>query len=546
MEATSPPSLARLAAFAANLSYDDIPAATVDLARCQLASVLASYATGFAASATRKVASGLGIEPATGLIPDGEGAPLLGALCAASMAHDFDDYLFMGHTGHSAVGTTLALARPGDDGREILTRVVIGNEIGGRLGASAFFGPHNGQLWTFIHLATAAAIHGRALGLDGAGIAHAMAIAFAQPPYPLPAGFMGSETKLLTAATPAMQGFHAARLAAAGVTGNLSLLEDPRGFWESFSFVPMRGFVSGLGRTWLTDTLTFKRYPGCAYLGTILDALRQLRESTPLRAEEVRSLDVEASFLTLEMDEMARPHREKRGQLDPVLINFSVADTVALDLLTGGLRCADLEPAALIARDAPVRELASRIRLHHAWDLSVELVRSINRSLPLDRLLGALTLKQLSEVRRQARRYHGKTMDMGMSALRRIVRELSGDEARALAFFLGGKALGKPKTVELDLADVSFVSFELPVAARVTVTLTSGRKLQATARRPEGSPQTPLRRDVPREKLVRDVGSLFGTEAAHEVLAHVTGLPASWAGLHTALRAPHAAMELHS
>lgn len=537
--------ICRLARFAAETSWDDIPEPTKDLARHQLASVVGSYATGFACGAARRVAEGLDVRPPDhGELlprPAADRASYLGALCAASMAHDFDDYLYMGHTGHSAVGTVIADMIETDRlegtaaGREAIVRIVIGNEIGGRIGASVFFGPHNGQLWTFIHLPIAAALHGRALGLDAERMAHALAIAFAQPPYPLAAAFMGAETKLLTAATPAMQGYRAAELARAGLRGNLDILGAPRGFFEEMSFVPLPQMISGLGKTWVTDTISFKRYPGCAYLGSILDALSEIRASHGLQASDVKSIDVEASFLTVEMDEMARPHREAREDLDPVLLNFSVADTVALDIVSGGMACGDLEPEALRMRAHEIRAMAARVHLCHSWDLSVDLLRSVNRAVPLGPLLGSLSLSEAREIRRQARRYHGKTLDVGFAALRRIASKLSASEKRALATFFGGRAIGRKKPPAFDLASVSFVAFELPVAARVTVETHGGARIPAGIRRPEGSPQTAGRLQVPRAKLLREAGRVAGPASAELLWRAIADLPGSWDALREAL-----------
>ena len=77
---------------------------------------------------------------------------------------------------------------------------------------------------------------------------------------------MGAETKLLTATTPAMQGFQAARLAAAGVRGNLALFEAPRGFWETFTLRRRSAFLIAAGR--------FQRKPGASAGGIVIRASR--------------------------------------------------------------------------------------------------------------------------------------------------------------------------------------------------------------------------------------------------------------------------------
>jgi 2-methylcitrate dehydratase PrpD len=57
-------------------------------------------------------------------------------------------------------------------------------------------------MWTFIHLIGGAAAAASLLRLDAWQAAHAMAIALAQPTYPLQPGFFGPTSKLLAAAIP--------------------------------------------------------------------------------------------------------------------------------------------------------------------------------------------------------------------------------------------------------------------------------------------------------------------------------------------------------
>src|SRR5256714_5254713 len=217
------------------------------------------------------------------------------ANAAASIAHDWDDYLYMGHTGHSSVWAARAFAR--DDGERALVAQVAANEVAGRLGAALLIGPHNGQFWASIHCASGAVAAAVGLGLDGERIAHALAIALYQPPYGLWPGFMGPATKLLTAAEPASQGARAALLAAEGVDGALGIVEDRRGLLRHLAFTGRPAMLGELGRVWLGETLAFKPFPGCAYLQAAGDAT--LRAG--VAAEEVQEVTVDAGYLTVAM-----------------------------------------------------------------------------------------------------------------------------------------------------------------------------------------------------------------------------------------------------
>src|SRR5438093_9114492 len=231
-------------AWAADFALGDAPERVREQARLQTSAILAAGHAGAAAAA-----------PMAAVAPEGPlGEVFAGA--AASIAHDWDDYLFMGHTGHSSVWTARAFAP--DDAERALAAQVAGNEVAGRLGAALFLGPHNGQFWSSIHCASASVAAGVALGLEEGELAHALAIALYQPPYGMWPGFMGPDTKLLTAAEPVAQGIRAAMLAASGFSGPLDVIDDRRGFLAHFSYAPRPAMLEGLGQTWLTDTLAYK------------------------------------------------------------------------------------------------------------------------------------------------------------------------------------------------------------------------------------------------------------------------------------------------
>ena len=218
---------------------------------------------------------------------------------------------------------------------------VAANEVAGRLGASLFLGPHNGQFWASIHCASAAVAASVGLNLDAGRTAHTLAIALYQPPYGMWPGFMGPKSKLLTAAEPAAVGARAALLAADGVTGALDVIEHPRGVLASLSFAPRPAMFGALGRVWLTDTLAYKRLPGCAYLQSVAEAAL----ASGVEAEDVARIEIEAGWLTCEMEELgAGP------DLTPIRVNFSATLTAAISLLAGRFTPAELD-ASLAGRE---------------------------------------------------------------------------------------------------------------------------------------------------------------------------------------------------
>lgn len=327
--------------WAAGLRVDDLPPSVRERAELQALCVAAGRAAGEGAAA-----------PFAAVAPDGPVGEIYRS-AAASIAHDWDDYLFMGHTGHSAVPAAAAFA--GDPERRLVAQVAA-NEVAGRLGASLFLGPHNGQFWASIHCASAAVAASAGLGLDATRTAHALAIALYQPPYGMWPGFMGPQSKLLTAAEPAAVGARAALLAADGVTGALDVIEHPRGVLAALSFAPRPDMFGAFGRVWLTDTLAYKRVPGCAYLQSVAEAAL----ASGVAAGDIAGAEIEAGWLTCEMEELGRG-----PDLTPIRVNFSATLTAAIALLAGRFTPAELDPAWLAGNEAEIRVLAARIELRH-------------------------------------------------------------------------------------------------------------------------------------------------------------------------------------
>jgi 2-methylcitrate dehydratase PrpD len=441
----------------AALSFEEIPERVVERARLQTAAMLAAREAGLDAAA-----------PVAAAAPDGPVGEVY-ANAAASIAHDWDDYLYMGHTGHSAVWAARAFA---DDRERALVAQIAGNEVAGRLGAALFLGPHNGQFWSSIHCAGGAVAAGVALGLDAERLAHALAIALYQPPYGIWPGFMGPSSKLLTAAEPAAQGARAALMAAEGLEGALDVIENPRGLLTHFSFAPRPSMLGALGRVWLTDTLAFKPLPGCAYLQSVLDAVL----AADVAPGDVASVEVEAGQMTCAMERLGRG-----SELTPVRVNFSVALSIAVALLAGRFTHEELRRQWLTEHEAEVLELASRVSVRHDWDLTLETIRG---PLEAGATLGDVPLAGWRRVRRRMRELGMDEVTLGWDA----VRELAGsrEARRTLASALRRPAPGGAGIERLDTA-----AMRLSFPSRLRVRLRSGREIALEGREP-GSCGRPL------------------------------------------------------
>jgi 2-methylcitrate dehydratase PrpD len=289
-----------LAAFAAGLALDDIPAAvqrrTEDLFLDWLGSVLAGKGSRPVQSIAR-VATAMG--PADGpsevLISRTRSSPLFAAMVNAAASHVAEqDDVHNGSVFHPAAvvfPAALAVAQAiGAPGRELLAASVAGYEVGIRVGE--FLGRSHYKIFhttaTAGTLAAAAAV-GRLLKLDAAQMLHAFGSAGTQS-----AGLWeflrdAADSKQLHTAKAASDGLLAAYLAQDGFTGAQHILEGPQGMAAGMS----RGdadpakLTDRLGTRWALAETSFKFHASCRHTHPAADALQQVMRTHSLQAEHI-------------------------------------------------------------------------------------------------------------------------------------------------------------------------------------------------------------------------------------------------------------------
>lgn len=373
--------------WACGLKYDDIPARVIEKAKLQILNTIAAVLSGKYAGGLEKadffnLPDGPATIIASGKKTRSEYAAFINALY--SMSFDFDDYLFMGHTAHSSVLVSLAIAEEkGFTLKDVIVAQVIANEVEGRLGASVLLGYHNGQMWSYIHLAGSAIAAAKLLGLSTEQTASAIALALYQPNYPLVPGFMISDSKLLTASLPILSGMICAKLAQIGFHGNTDILETENGFLSRFAYLPLPHMLSGLGEWWVTDTIAFKPYPGCAYIDTAVDSTYKImneymnKMGKPLKPSHIKQVDVFANILTMGMNALSERYDD--GTLHSVNINFSIPRSIALTLIHNNLSAEYLSPTMILQYADEIKSLSKRIRLYHDWKYTLKMIATFYR-----------------------------------------------------------------------------------------------------------------------------------------------------------------------
>lgn len=357
----------RIGSWVANLRLESVPRRVVEELKNQVLSVIAAMHAGHFSEpgrvVSRTVKQWAGGKEAT-MVPSGERTSLHYALFAnasLSMALDYDDYLFAAHTGHSAVVGALGVAEAANrGGAEVLAAQLAANEIGGRLGAVALGGPLNGQMCSLVHLAGGAAVGARLLELDAAKTTAALNIAMAQPPHPLRAAFFGSEAKAILAAQTLTAGIQAAQLAAQGMRVVADAWEGDDGLAKLVALHSLDAAFETLGDVWVTETLSYKPYPGCAYLTAIIDCVLALQRQHHIDGRKVRAVHIAANPLTLGMEAWSAPYLRGPESL-PVTLSFSVAYSVAAALLDKELSPRQFLPERI--KDPTTWNLAQRVTL---------------------------------------------------------------------------------------------------------------------------------------------------------------------------------------
>jgi 2-methylcitrate dehydratase PrpD len=463
-----------LAHWVCALKYEDIPDRVVEECKNQLLSMLgAVYAGSRTASGQGllRTVRGLSGGGPCSLMPNGDKGSLSDALLAnagLSMALDYDDYMVSAHAGHSAVLAPLAMAQTLDvDGKEFIIAQAAANEVAARLGTSVLLGPLNGQMWSFVHAAGAAVAAGRLLKLDPDQMASALGMALGQPHRPTMPGFMGGDSKLLTAAMPAVQGAVAAHMAANGLSGPNDILEHPEGFCATFSFTPLlSALTSALGRNWLCETLSYKIYPGCAYLDSSMDCLFEILKSNEIDAASVKRVDVHASIMTMKMNEAALAFvRHTASQ--PQALNFFLPYNISVGIHDGRLTPEQFTPER-IANES-IWNLIKKIHVSHDIKYTKALVDAFTNLVDLRKVVGSLSVGAVRNMLSQ----FGMASPFLLVGRGREVGELLKEGRKALQKFITGEEDQSPVEDESLLA-ANANEFQMAFGARVAVRTAAG------------------------------------------------------------------------
>ncbi len=364
---------AELAAFAATLTFDAIPAPVVrkteDLLVDWFGSALAGKGARPVETIARFAASmGPVAGPSEVLINRSTSSPYLAAMTNAAASHVVEqDDVHNGSVFHPATvvfPAALAVAQAlGASGRQLLTASVAGYEVGIRVGE--FLGRSHYKVFHTTGTAgtlAAAAAAGKLLGLDARQMQHALGSAGTQS-----AGLWeflrtASDSKQLHTAHAAAAGLMSAYLAKDAFTGAAQILEGPQGMAAGMSSDadPAR-LTAGLGSRWATAETSFKYHASCRHTHPAADALLQVMQTYGLAPHDLAGV-------------VAHVHQGAIDVLGPVTdpatvhqSKFSMGTVLALAARFGHAGLTEFDQHF---KDATTQTLANRVRM--ALDAEVD------------------------------------------------------------------------------------------------------------------------------------------------------------------------------
>src|SRR5688572_14616004 len=362
----------RLAEWASQVTFADIPADVVASTKLRILDViglsLAGSATSFGRS-TRAAALAQATGGPSRLVGTGErtgvaAAAFANAACAQALEFDDTHNESIVHMSSPSVAAALALSetRP-VKGRDAIVAVAIGNEISCRVGVVApgqFHrrGFHPTGLFAPFGVTYLA---GRLLALDPDTVARAAGICGSCAAGLLECWVDGTQSKFLHSGFAAQSGIASALLAQAGVTGPPTVFEGRFGLFASHlpESVPTRldRIVDRLGTHWESRNASFKPYPAAHVLHPYVDALLRARGQHGIAASDVERIECPVAEFNVSI--VCEPLEEKLAPASDSHGRISLQYTLAEALHAGSLGKKAYAPQSL--RHPEILALARRV-----------------------------------------------------------------------------------------------------------------------------------------------------------------------------------------
>ena len=296
----------RLAQFCVDLRFEDLPPALVAQAKRHILDTFGATLAGADSEVAKQARqvfdgeTGGTLVWGTDLRVGAAQAAMLNGVAAHAL--ELDDTGGCDHSGAvvlPAVMAAVSMSTKPVGGREFITAVVIGYEVGRRvLEACGGYSAHNGAGWhstATCGVFGAAAASARILGLNAEQTMSALGIAGSFSGGLWAFIHDGSHSKKLHSGRAAEGGLLATRFAQRGITGPTKLFDDVwGGFLKTLAGVTSQpqALDADLGLVWKLARCSIKPYAACRGTHSAIDALGLLLDQLSIDADQVEDVQV--------------------------------------------------------------------------------------------------------------------------------------------------------------------------------------------------------------------------------------------------------------
>jgi 2-methylcitrate dehydratase PrpD len=356
-----PEYLDKLVSYVCRTSFDDLPQNVVLRAKEVLADTLSVVAAGAQEDEVRALTKRLvdpKARPVASLIGSGvrtepSKAALINGTAGTFLELDEGNQFGRGHPGIHVVPAALAVAEEARlPGRDLLTALVLGYEIGTRIGIACKIrmSMHPHGTWGTVGAAVAV---GKLMGYNEAAMREMINVSSSL-------GLATSRRTMLEGGTVRnvysgvsnFMGIFAHQLVQSGFTGEADGLKTVYGSVVSDTF-SHEVMTDELGERFEIARNYFKMHACCRYNHGTLDALEKILAGKPLKADDVEAVDVETYSLAAQLCD--------RNPQNMLAAKFSIPFAVATMIVHGRTDLTCFEPEAV--RNDAVQALAKRVEV---------------------------------------------------------------------------------------------------------------------------------------------------------------------------------------
>jgi 2-methylcitrate dehydratase PrpD len=351
--------LDQVTSFICKCKFEDLPSAVVERAREVVADSLAVIAAGAREEEVQKMTARLldseGKEVATVIgtarRTEPAKAALINGTAGTFLELDEGNQFGRGHPGIHVIPAALAVSEEnGFSGRDFLTALVLGYEIGTRIGIACKLrmSMHPHGTWGTVGAAVAV---GKLMGCNESmmkqivNVSSSLSLATSRKTM-----LEGGTVRNVYSGVSNSMGILAHDLVQSGFTGEADGLRTVFGSVVSDTFNP-EAMVEDLGTRYEIARNYFKRHACCRYNHGTLDALEEIVAKRALKPEEIARVDVETYSLAAQLCDQ-NPQNMLAGK-------FSIPFAVATAIVHGSTGVESFRPQVI--HDRAVKDLARRV-----------------------------------------------------------------------------------------------------------------------------------------------------------------------------------------